>query len=188
IAPNGRGVDRNDWLSLRRVCVDEMLGKEGSMKVNPLFGVFLSILGCGESPDSFSIRGTDEDTDIETDSHSNTERESTEIYESDTTPRISSEIDKETDMDTLENTDMDTDTDMVTETDNDICTDTDMDVETDTDVYEDTDADTDTDDIHAPLCQLDDPIQTDLVCRLLLEKKKQKNYPTLRIHHNIRLF
>lgn len=135
------------------------------MKVNPLFGVFLSILGCGESPDSFSIRGTDEDTDIETDSHSNTERESTEIYESDTTPRISSDIDKETDMDTLENTDMDTDTDMVTETDNDICTDTDMDVETDTDVYEDTDADTDTDDIHAPLCQLDDPIQTDFVCQ-----------------------
>lgn len=141
--------------------------------------VALLISGCGESPDSFSLRGTDEDTDTETDSHSNTERESTEIYESDSTTGISSDIDEETNMDTLEDTDVDTDTDMVSETDNDICTDTDMDVETDTfmegntdadnntdtDMDEDTDADTDTDDIHDPICQLDDPVQDDFVCQ-----------------------
>jgi hypothetical protein len=156
-----------------------MLGKEAIMKVNHLFGVFFMFLSCGESPDSFAVRGTDEDTDTETEIGSDTEKESTEIYESDTTTGISSDIDEETNMDTLENTDVDTDTDMVTETDNDICTDSNMDVETDTpmegstdidgntdtNVYEDTDTDTDTDDIHDPICQLDEPIQDVFVCQ-----------------------
>ena len=115
------------------------------MKVNTLFGVFLIITGCGESPDSFSIRNTDEDTDTETGNSSDSESESDEISMRDTSTWNDTNHGKETDMDTTSNNDLGTDTDMVTEPDTDMGTDTDMDVETDTVMEGSTDTDTDAD-------------------------------------------
>lgn len=153
------------------------------MKVNHLFGVFLMFSACGESPDSFAVRGTDEDKNTENEISSDSESESTEILGSDSVSDkkepTDTDTDKETDMDTASSDDMDTDTDMVTDADTDMDTDTDMDVETDgpmetsadtdtdtdADVDADTDTDTDTGDIHDPICEPGRNMQDDFVCQ-----------------------
>jgi hypothetical protein len=115
------------------------------MKVNTLFGVFFIVMGCGESPDSFSMRSTDEDTNKETENSSDSESESDEIFGRDTLHGSDTDHGKETDVDTDSDTDMETDTGMVTESDTDIGTDTAMDMETDTIMEGGTDTDTDMD-------------------------------------------
>ena len=128
------------------------------MKVNTLFGVFLIITGCGESPDSFSIRNTDEDTDTETENRSDSESESDEISMRDTSTW------NDTDMVTESDTDMDTDTDMDVETDTAMEGSTDTDTDADTGMDVDTDEDSDTD-IFTDTDTDTESIQDDFVCQ-----------------------
>jgi hypothetical protein len=109
----------------------------------------LSLSGCGESPDSFAVRGTEENTDNETLQDTYTETDSYKDGDSDTPSdketELSTNMETDSDSDFERNTDTDTDTVVEASTEVESDMDTDDDTVTDTDEDTDTNIDTDTD-------------------------------------------